>query len=239
MLIKERTIWTPDNSYFLEYRARAESGEIVIGQELAIELDNLAEDLLNDRYEFNRDAALLRMDFMENCVRLTKSPYYNKPMILMLWQKAFIEALYSFKMAEESVNRGFWIDRFQKTILLIARKNTKSETSSGLAEAELIVGNPGSDIVASSTDDAQASIVFDAIDTMRKLIDPDNKDTKRNQRFILNKYTDTKIFKLSSKTENKEGRNIDFAIVDETHEMKTNVIGKSIEQSQSLKDNPK
>ena len=202
MLIKERTIWTPDNSYFLEYRARAESGEIVIGQELAIELDNLAEDLLNERYEFNRDAALLRMDFMENCVRLTKSPYYNKPMILMLWQKAFIEALYSFKMAEESANRGFWIDRFQKTILLIARKNTKSETSSGLAEAELIVGNPGSDIVASSNDDAQASIVFDAIDTMRKLIDPDNKDTKRNQRFILNKYTDTKIFKLSSKTEN-------------------------------------
>lgn len=239
MLIKERTIWTPDNSYFLEYRGRAESGEIVIGQELAIELDNLAEDLLNDRYDFNREAALLRMDFMENCVRLTKSPYYNKPMILMLWQKAWIEALYSFKMAEESVNRGFWIDRFQKTLLLIARKNTKSETSSGLAESEFIVGNPGSDIVASSNDDPQASIVFDAIDTMRKLIDPRNQDTKRNQRFILNKVTDTKVMKLSSKTENKEGRNIDFAIVDETHEMKTNEIGKSIEQSQSLKDNPK
>ena len=28
-------------------------------------------------------------------------------------------------------------------------------------------------------------------------------------------------------------------MVDEIHEMKTNVIGKSIEQSQSLKDNPK
>ena len=239
MLIKERTIWTPDNSYFLEYRARAEAGDIVIGQELSIELDNLAEDLLNERYEFNRESALLRMDFMENCVRLTKSPYYNKPMVLMLWQKAFIEALYSFKMAEESANRGFWIDRFKKTLLLIARKNTKSETSSGLAEAELIVGNPGSDIVASSNDDAQASIVFDAIDTMRKLIDPDNKDTKRNQRFIQNRVNDTKIFKLSDRTKNKEGRNIDFAIVDETHEMKTNVIGKSIEQSQSLKDNPK
>ena len=239
MLIKERTIWTPDNSFLLEYRARAEAGEIVIGQELAIELDNLAEDLLNERYEFDRNSALLRMDFMEHCVRLTKSPYYNKPMVLMLWQKAFIETLYSFKMAEDSMNRGFWIDRFQKTLLLIARKNTKSETSSGLAEAELIVGNPGSDIVASSNDDAQASIVYDAIDTMRKLIDPRSQDTKRNQRFILNKANDTKITKLSSKTENKEGRNIDFAIVDEIHEMKTNTIGKSIEQSQSLKDNPK
>ena len=239
MLINEKTIWTPDNSFLLEYRARCESGEIIIGQELAIELDNLAEDLRNDRYIFNRDAALLRMDFMEHCVRLTKSPYYNKPMKLMLWQRAMIEAFYSFKMAEESQNRGFWIDRFKKLLLLIARKNTKSETSSALAESELIIGNPGSDIVASSNDDAQASIVFDAIDTMRKLIDPESKDTKRNQRFIQNRVTDSKIFKLSDRTKNKEGRNIDFAIVDETHEMKDNVIGKSIEQSQSLKDNPK
>lgn len=239
MLIKEKTIWTPDNSYLLEYRARAETGEIIIGQELWMELDNLAEDMSNDRYIYDRSDALLRMDFMEHCVRLTKSPYYNKPMILMLWQKALIEALYSFKMAKDSKEKGFWIDRFQKLILLIARKNTKSETSSGLAEAELIIGNPGSDIVASSNDDAQASIVFDAIDTMRQLIDPEDKDTKRNQRFILNKVTNTKIFKLSDRTKNKEGRNIDFAIIDETHEMKDNVIGKSIEQSQSLKDNPK
>lgn len=239
VLIQNKTIWTPDNSYLLEYRGMAESGDIIIGQELWMMLDRLAEDLYNDRYIYNRDDALLRMDFMENCVRLTKSPYYNKPMRLMLWQKALIEAFYSFKMAEQSKDKGFWIDRFKKLLLLIARKNTKSETSSALAESELIIGNPGADIVASSNDDAQASIVFDAIDTMRQLIDPKDLDTKRNQRFILNKATNTKIFKLSDRTKNKEGRNIDFAIVDETHEMKDNVIGKSIEQSQSLKDNPK
>ena len=55
----------------------------------------------------------------------------------------------------------------------------------------------------------------------------------------MNKVTNSKIFKLSERTRNKEGRNIDFAIVDEVHEMKENVIVKSIEQSQSLKDNPK
>lgn len=233
ILINHRTIWTPNNSYLLRYRAAAETGEILIGQELWTELDNLAEDMQNDRYIYDRSDAKLRMDFMEHCVRLTKSPYYNKPMVLMLWQKALIEAFYSFKMADSG------LDRFKKLLLLIARKNTKSETSSALAEAELIVGNPGADIVASSNDDAQASIVFDAIDTMRQLIDPKDQDTKRNQRFILNKVNNTKIFKLSDRTKNKEGRNIDFAIVDETHEMKDNVIGKSIEQSQSLKDNPK
>lgn len=239
MLIKEKTIWTPDNSFLLEYHARIETGEILVGQELWMELENLKEDFANDEYIYDTEAALLRMDFMENCVRLTKSPYYNQPMVLMLWQKALVECLYSFKMAKESQERGFWIDRFKKLLLLIARKNTKSETSSALALSEFIVGNPGSDLVASSNDDAQASIVYDAIDTMRMLIDPHNQDTKRNQRFILNKSTNSKIFKLSDKTKNKEGRNIDFSIIDETHEMKDNVIGKSIEQSQSLKDNPK
>lgn len=239
VLINENKIWTPDNSYLLEYRAKAETGEILIGQELWMMLDNLAEDFHNECYIYDTEDALLRMDFMENCVRLTKSPYYNKPMVLMLWQKALIECFYSFKMAQQSKDKGFWIDRFKKLLLLIARKNTKSETSSALAESELIIGNPGADIVASSNDDAQASIVFDAIDTMRQLIDPLDQDTKRNQRYIINKATNTKIFKLSDRTKNKEGRNIDFAIVDETHEMKDNVIAKSIEQSQSLKDNPK
>lgn len=233
MLIKERKSWTPDNSFLLEYLARIECGEIIVGQELWQELRNLKEDYLNDAYFYNTDDALLRIDFMENCVRLTKSPYYNKPMVLMLWQKAFVEAVYSFKMSETSVGR------FKKIILLIARKNTKSETCSALALSELIVGNMGSDIVCSSNDDMQASITYDAIDTMRMLIDPDQLDTKRNQRFILNKSNGSKIFKMSDRTKNKEGRNIDFAIVDETHEMKENIIGKSIEQSQSLKDNPK
>lgn len=233
MLIKEKKIWTPDNSFLLEYRAKAECGDIIIGQELWQELENLNEDFHNDRYFYDTKSAMMRMDFMENCVRLTKSPFYNKPMILMDWQKAWIEAFYSFKM----LDTGF--DRFKRTLLLIARKNTKSETSSGLANAEFIVGNDGADICCSSNDDAQCGLVYDAIDMMRRLYDPDDLDTKRNNRFILNKATNTKVFKMSDRTKNKEGRNIDFAIVDETHEMKENIIGKSIEQSQSLKDNPK
>ncbi|OJT72344.1 hypothetical protein BM530_04510 [Clostridioides difficile] len=64
---------------------------------------------------------------------------------------------------------------------MIARKNTKSETCSALALSELILGNAGSDIVCSSNDDNQASIVYDAIDTMRLLIDPYQLDTKRNR----------------------------------------------------------
>lgn len=233
------TKWNADNSALIEYKERIDAGEIIAGRELRQELKNLVEDIAhNDDYVYNTDAALLRMDFMQNCVKLTKSPFYGKPLVLMLWQKAFIEALYSFKLAREW-KEGKNVDRFKKALLLIARKNTKSETCSALGNAEFIVGNQGSDIVCSSNDDAQASIVYDSINTMRQLYDPDDLDTKRNQRFILNKITNTKIIKLSDRTKNKEGRNIDWAILDEAHEMKTNVIAKSIEQSQSVKENPK
>lgn len=231
-ILKERKIWTPDNSFLLEYHARIESGEIIVGRELWAELERLREDILSEAYIYDTDDALLRMDFMENCIRLTKSPYYNKPMVLMLWQKAFIEAVYSFKMSDTTFRR------FKKVLLLIARKNTKSETCSALGLSEFFLGNEGADIVCSSNDDNQASIIYDSIDTMRLLIDPDELDTHRNQRFLLNKNINSKIFKLSDRTRNKEGRNIDVAFLDESHEMKDNVIAKSIEQSQSLKDEP-
>lgn len=222
-----------DNLYLVQYREAIRSGEIIAGQELIMELDKLIDDLGNPRYKYDTTDAYERIDFIEGCVRLTKSPFYGKPMQLMLWQKAFIEVVYSYKMADT----GF--DRFQKILLLIARKNGKSETCSALALTELITGPLGADIVCSSNDDIQASIIYDAIDAMRLMIDPVQQDTWRNQRCIRCTITNSKVFKLSDRTRNKEGRNIDFAILDESHEMKENIIAKSVEQSQSLKENPK
>lgn len=221
------------NGFLEEYYQKIMSDEIIAGYELKNELEKLIDDLDDERYIYDTRDADMRMDFMENCVRLTKSPFYGQPMKLMLWQKAFISAAYGFKMVDDHT------DRFRRVLLLIARKNTKSETCSGLGLTEMITGNDGSDIVCSSNDDNQASILYDAIDTMRLMIDPHQKDTWRNQRFIKNKINGSKVFKLSDRTRNKEGRNIDFAIIDEVHEMKDNVIIKSIEQSQSLKPNPK
>lgn len=197
------------------------------------ELDNLVEDLESGEWEYDTAEADLRIEFMESFVRLTKSPFYGKPMVLMLWQKAFIEALYSF------YKPGTDEQRFKKAILLIARKNTKSETCAGLGLTELMVGEPGADLVCSSNDDAQASIIYEAINTMREMFDPKDELTHKNISKIKNVLNGSSVFKLSDRTRNKEGRNIDWAILDESHEMKDNVIAKSIEQSQSLKKSPK
>lgn len=220
------------NGFLEDYFEQAKKREIIIGQELMMELERLIEDLNGDEYGYDTTNADLRIDFIENCVKLTKSPFYGKPMMLLPFQKAFISALYGFKMPAGN-------DRFKKALFLIGRKNGKSELCSALGLSEFVVGNEGSDIVCSSNDDTQASILYDAIDLMRQMIDPNDLDTKRNQRFILNKITNTKIFKMSERTRNKEGRNIDIGFQDEAHELKTNTIPKAIEQSQSLKENPK
>ncbi len=232
MLIKERKIWTPDNSYLLEYHARIECGEIIVGRELWIELERLKQDFLIDAYFYNTDDALLRMDFMENCIKLTKSPYYGKPMVLMLWQKAFIEAIYSFKMSDTSLRR------FQKVLLIIGRKNTKSETCSAIGLTEFYVGNSGSVICCSSNDDSQASINHNKMDTMRRMLDPNDLDSARNQSHIYNKVNNSEIIKISDRTRNKEGRDIDVVLLDESNMMKDNEIAMAMEQSQSLKDEP-
>lgn len=220
------------NGYLEEYFNSCNNREIIAGQELLTELERLIDDMQSEKYIYDTTDADLRIDFIENVVRLTKSPFYGQPMKLMLFQKAFISALYGFKMQDGT-------DRFQRALFLIARKNGKSELCSALLLTEMIIGGKGLDIVCSSNDDNQANILTDAVDTMRLMIDPESVDTWRNQKNIRCLITDNKIFKLSDRTRNKEGRNIDIAVIDEVHEMKNNVIVKSIEQSQSLKVNPK
>ncbi len=220
-------------TYLEEYREEIRKGNIIAGRELITALDMYIEDMNNSKYVYDTKDAYFRINFMETFVKLTKSPFYGKPLKLMLWQKAFIECLYSFKIAETGR------DRFKRATLLIARKNAKSETCNGLGFTELMIGNEGSDIVCSSNDDRQANILFDGINTMRELFDKKDKRTHKNLQFIKNKKTGSKVFKLSDRTRNKEGLNIDFAIIDEVHEMRDSTIINSIDQSQSLKENPK
>ena len=109
------------NGFLEKYYQQARTGEIIIGQELKMELERLIDDLNGDEYDYDTTNADQRIDFIENCVRLTKSPFYGKPMHLMLFQKAFISALYGFKMKDGK-------ERFKKALFLISRKNGKRKS---------------------------------------------------------------------------------------------------------------
>ena len=161
--------------------------------------------------------------------------FYQKSIAInLLFQKAFISALYGFKMADSG------LDRFKKALFLISRKNGKTELVAALVLSELVMGNAGSDIVCSGGNDRLASLVYETVDTMRQIIDPQSKDIWKNQFGIKNLETKSKIFRLSETSRGKEGRNLDFCSMDESHELlEGNSITKAIEQSQSIKLNPK
>lgn len=218
-----------DNSYLLEYIERIRSGEIPAGMNMVMELENLEEDLRSGEYIFDQKDSAIRINFIENCVKLTKSPFYGQPMKLLLWQKAFIEAVYAFKMPDGT-------DRFQEVLLLIARKNGKTETIAALQLAEMIIGGNGLDIVCSGTNDGTADLAYTAIDTMRSLIDPKSQFTWRNQKGMKCFDTNNKIWKLSDSSKQKEGRAIDIAGIDEVWSLADDGIYKPIQQSTSTKE---
>lgn len=219
--------------YILEYREEIRKGNIIAGIELITELDKLINDLTDsDKWFVDKDEVEYRIAFIESFVKHTKSPFHGKLFILELWEKAFIEATYGIK-STKTLRR-----KFRKVILLIARKNGKSTLCSALTNSELIIGDAGANICVSSNDDSQANIIFQECKDMISISKSLLKRVHMNLTGIFNKKNLSKIFKISDKTKNKEGRNIDLGILDESHEMKNNVIAKSIEQSQSTKDEP-
>lgn len=220
------------NGYLESYYEGSRNGTYILGCNLRRELENLMRDMNSEDFIYDTTEADKKLAFIEHCVRLTKSPWYGKPMITYAWQKAFISALYGFKMKDGS-------DRFKKALLLCARKNSKTETSSALAMTEFIIGGAGMDIIVASNDDGQADLLYQACDSMRLQMDSESKDTWRNQKGLRCLVNNNRIFKMSNKTRNMDGRNADWAIVDELHEEMENKILKSIEQSQSTKEHPK
>lgn len=221
-------------SWLLEYREAIRNGEIKAGIEMITELDNLLADLDDPQYRYDTELSDLIISFIENCCKLTVAPFYGKPFVLELWQKAFIEASFSFKI--RSIDSGEWVQRFQEILLLIARKNGKTELIAAILFTLLILGKAGSQIVCSGTNDNIASICYDTIDRMRLLVDPKSVDTWKNQKGIKCTINGNFIFKLSDSSRGKEGRNIDAAGIDELHELATDGIYKPIQQSTGVKE---
>lgn len=225
-------------NYLIQYREAIRRGEIRAGYDMIDELDRLIADLDDPQYRYDTTAAELRIDFIENCVKLTKAPFYGKPMKLLPWEKAFIEVVYSFKIRD--IDSGEWVQRFQEILLLICRKNGKTELIAALLLTELIIGGIGIDIVCSGMDDGTADLCYTAIDTMRLLIDPKSVDTWRNQKGIKCFANNNHIYKLANSTRQREGRNIDIAALDEVWSLPADGdIYKSIQQSTSVKDSYK
>ena len=193
-----------------EYNQLIKSGDVITGYWIRQEVKNLVRDL--DLYDYDTTEADKRIKFIETLCLQSKQPYYMQPFILMPWQKAFIEAVYSFKMPDGK-------RRFTEGLLEIARKNGKSSLMAADGMFDLFVGEGGADICCASNDDRQAKLIWSEIGKMRQRLDPKKTITSQNLTEIKNRLKDITIFRLSSKTQNKDGFNISKTYLDESHDI--------------------
>ena len=222
--------------FLQEYTEKVFSGEIVAGTELKRMLKMLQADRESGKYIFDTKYSDLRIEFIETFCRQGKAPFYNKTPKLMLWQKAFLTALYSFYRKDKNGNKGLL--RFQKALLLIARKNGKSALASFDGFTELAIGQGGQFICCGSNDDKQASLIFNEVKGLSKRAEKTPKRFHCNLTTVKNNKNDNEVFKMSARTRDKDGRQISKAFLDEIHNARDNELYMSIWQSMSIAEEP-
>ena len=222
--------------FLQEYTEKVFSGEIVAGTELKRMLKMLQADRESGKYIFDTKYSELRIEFIETFCRQGKAPFYNKTPKLMLWQKAFLTALYSFYRKDKNGNKGLL--RFQKALLLIARKNGKSALASFDGFTELAIGQGGQFICCGSNDDKQASLIFNEVKGLSKRAEKTPKRFHCNLTTVKNNKNDNEVFKMSARTRDKDGRQISKAFLDEIHNARDNELYMSIWQSMSIAEEP-
>ena len=200
-------------TYIEEYDALIKSGEVIVGHWIRKEIRNLIRDMRDDTYIFDTTEAHKRIRFQEKMCLQSKQPYYMQPITLLPWQKAYWEALYSFRMSDTGLRR------FTESLLEVARKNGKSTMVAADSVYDLFVGDGGMDICCASNDDKQAKLIWREIDGMRARLDPKSTVTKKTIVEMSNRLRNITVFRLASTTKNKDGYNISKTLMDESHDV--------------------
>ena len=166
-----------NKSYLEDYWGLIQRKEVVVGYWIRQAVKNLVNDLDDPRYIYDTEEANKRFRFEESLCLQSKAPYYMKPIQLMPWQKAWWEAVYSFKMADTGLRR------FTEGLLEISRKNGKSTSFAADGNYDLFMGEGGTDICCASNDDRQAKLIWLEIGGMRSRLDPKKALTSQNLGF--------------------------------------------------------
>ena len=223
-------------NHLSEYWDLIRQKEVIVGYWIRKAVKQLIEDVDDPRYIYDTIESDKRIRFMETLCLQSKAPYYMKPLKLMPWQKAFIEALYSFRMADTGKRR------FTRALLEIARKNGKSTLLAGIGNDELFNGKGGSDVCCASLDDATAKLIWREIAGMRERLDPKRRLTTPTLTELRNKKRNITVSRMSAKTRMKDGRNLGLVFLDEIHDVNEpnggSEIAEALWRSTSAQEEP-
>ena len=212
-----------DYSPILEYYERIKSGDEVVSRKIARVYRKLAEDLSGSAgadgtvYHYSHSRANHILEFAENYCRHSKGKLGGQLVVLELWEKAMLAAMFGF--IDNEGRR-----RYREIILIVAKKNGKSLIGS-IVGLYLQVGDgePGAEVYAVATKKDQAKIIWGEAKRMvnkspelRRIIKPlvGEMDCAANE----------SVFKpLASDTDTLDGLNVHGALMDEVHQWRDGV----------------
>lgn len=212
-----------DYSPILEYYERIKSGDEVVSRKIARVYRKLAEDLNGSVgadgtvYHYSYSRANHILEFAENYCRHSKGKLGGQLVVLELWEKAMLSAMFGF--IDDEGRR-----RYREVILIVAKKNGKSLIGS-IVGLYLQVGDgePGAEVYAVATKKDQAKIIWGEAKRMvnkspelRRIIKPlvGEMDCAANE----------SVFKpLASDTDTLDGLNVHGALMDEVHQWRDGV----------------
>ena len=236
------------SNYILEYWNEIKNGNIIVSEKIRKTYEKLANDVIepqtikvineetfeeeNKTFHFDIEKATRPILFIEKFCKPSKGKGAGKNVKLMLWQKAFIQAVFGFVDDE-----GF--RRYREVLLIIARKNGKSSLASWLGLYMMLKDNePGADIYCLASKKDQAKLVFnEAVNVVIQSGILGKKVTKRKSDLYYAKTLST-FQPLASDSNSLDGLNPHGGIIDELHCLKDRNLYDVVKQAMTARQQP-
>ena len=198
-----------------EYWELIDSGKEVVSEKIRATYKKLVSDLeTKSEWYYEPKRANHIIEFCENYCRHSKGKMAGKPVILELWEKAMLAAIFGFIDIEG--NR-----KYREALLIVGKKNGKSLIASCVG-LYLQVGDDegGSEVYAVATMKDQAKIVWQEAKRMVNKSPVLKKRVRTLVGEMVSDFNDGVFKPLASNVDTLDGKNVHGALMDEIHQWK-------------------
>ena len=208
--------YPPDYDPITEYWELIESGKEIVSEKIYKTYKKLAADVKSKSrlWYYSHARANHVLEFIENFCRHSKGKEGGKPVILELWEKAMLAAIFGFIDIEG--NR-----EYREAMLIVGKKNGKSLLASCVGlYMQIGDSEPGSEVYAVATMKDQAKIVWMEA---KRMVNKSPVLKKRIRTLVAEMASDFNdgIFKpLASNVDSLDGKNVHAGLFDEIHQWK-------------------
>ncbi|MDM5434388.1 terminase large subunit [Bacillus hominis] len=219
----------------IEYYSLIESGKEIVSEKVRRIYIKLVSDIGDKEsiYEYDSKKANHAIEFIENFCKHSKGKWGGKPIVLEVWQKAFIAAAFGFVHGIDGTRK------YREVLLVVARKNGKSTVGSGIGlYLQIADGEPGSEVYAVATKKDQAKLVWLESKRMVKKSPALLKRIKPLVSEMVSEWNDSTFKPLGSDSETLDGLNVHGAMMDEIHAWKDKNLYDVIVDGTSSREQP-